>query len=77
MTDAERTAMMKKMDEQLEEHFRKLEEKAKLRDPNQRMEGAKSQTPYKNVERRRTLKSYLNHVTQDHTFMINLNQRPT
>jgi len=39
VTDAERTAMMKKMDEQLEEHFRKLEEKAKLRDPNQRMEG--------------------------------------
>jgi len=38
MTDEERSELMKKMDEDLEEHFKKLEEKAKERE-GKRMEG--------------------------------------
>ena len=38
MSDGERTALMKQMDEELEEHFRKLEQKAKERE-GQKLEG--------------------------------------
>jgi len=40
ISDSERTELMKKMDDDLEEHFRMLEEKAKSREEGKRMDGA-------------------------------------
>lgn len=43
MSDSERSELMKKMDKDLEEHFSKLEAKAKLQEPGRRMEGGFSE----------------------------------